>query len=580
MSELAVITGAGSGIGAALAIHLATTHNLHVLLVGRRADALAATAARCPTGTATPCAADLTAPTSPSLIADAIAAMGLRVRFLIHNAGTLGPIASLADTPRAEWEATLATNVTGPLFLTQKLLPHLAPRARILHISSGAAQRAFPGWGCYCASKAALNMVYRVLSAELQGLGVAVGSARPGVVETAMQGRIREEGGGVAAFKEHARFVALKAGMAEEEAGGGDGSIGGGAPPPAAALDTPENVAVFLSFLLTRTEDEEFAATEWDIRDVAHQARWCVPPHSPSPPPHEEKFDVLDASGAATGATAPRSLVHATGLFHKAAHVWVLSPYTGELLLQRRAACKDSWPSLLDCSAAGHVSAGEAALPSALRELEEELGLRVLPSRLRFLFTHLERAATLQKGRPFFNNEFQDVFLLCVSREEREALKPEEAELREGVVEVAVEAEAGEAEELPPLTRFRLQASEVSSVEWRKWRAVEAAYRARSATIVPWGEAPPPSGGAASSQQVLFDAIVGAVEGAAEAELAAALSLVGDMEANCDALSAALQEHVDTGGAALKELSSQMQSLLGLAGTVSGAEGGGEEATT
>ena len=84
----------------------------------------------------------------------------------------------------------------------------------------------------------------------------------------------------------------------------------------------------------------------------------------------EERFDIVDAAGAPTGETRPRSEVHALGLRHRAVHVWLLSPRTGELLLQRRADIKDSWPGRWDISSAGHLSAGESSLPTAMRELE------------------------------------------------------------------------------------------------------------------------------------------------------------------------------------------------------------------
>lgn len=91
----------------------------------------------------------------------------------------------------------------------------------------------------------------------------------------------------------------------------------------------------------------------------------------PSPPATEEHFDIVDASGVPTGETRPRSEVHAKGLRHRACHVWLLAPQTGELLLQRRADVKDSWPGRWDISSAGHLSAGEESLPTAMRELDE-----------------------------------------------------------------------------------------------------------------------------------------------------------------------------------------------------------------
>jgi hypothetical protein len=59
-------------------------------------------------------------------------------------------------------------------------------------------------------------------------------------------------------------------------------------------------------------------------------------------PPMEEHFDIVDpVSGQPTGEVRPRSQVHAQGLYHRAVHVWLWAPSRGELLLQRRAACKD-----------------------------------------------------------------------------------------------------------------------------------------------------------------------------------------------------------------------------------------------
>eukprot|EP00957_Ditylum_brightwellii_P005530 424079-Ditylum_brightwellii.AAC.1 len=91
----------------------------------------------------------------------------------------------------------MAVNMEGPLFLTQALLPKLKAAtttiggARVLHISSGASQKPYRGWGPYCTSKAGLNMIYRVLREELQPHNIHVGSVRPGVVDTPMQDQAR-----------------------------------------------------------------------------------------------------------------------------------------------------------------------------------------------------------------------------------------------------------------------------------------------------------------------------------------------------------------------------------------------------
>jgi isopentenyldiphosphate isomerase len=96
-------------------------------------------------------------------------------------------------------------------------------------------------------------------------------------------------------------------------------------------------------------------------------------------------------------------------LWHRCFHCWICgSDNEGSyLLLQRRAATKDTWPGYLDITAAGHLSAGEETL-DGLREVEEELGLRVNPERLFPLGTR-KIEQQIQAG---CDREFHDVFLL------------------------------------------------------------------------------------------------------------------------------------------------------------------------
>ena len=90
-----------------------------------------------------------------------------------------------------------------------------------------------------------------------------------------------------------------------------------------------------------------------------------------------EAFDLVDpATGARTGATAPRALCHSTGLWHASAYVFVTDA-AGRHLLQRRAATKDVAPGRWDMAAAEHVASGEAVADAAVRGLREELGVCV-----------------------------------------------------------------------------------------------------------------------------------------------------------------------------------------------------------
>lgn len=88
----------------------------------------------------------------------------------------------------------------------------------------------------------------------------------------------------------------------------------------------------------------------------------------------EELFDVCDEHDRVIS-TAPRSVVHAQRLLHRAVHIFVFNS-RGELLLHRRSATKDESPLKLTSSASGHLGAGEDYGPAADRELQEELGLQ------------------------------------------------------------------------------------------------------------------------------------------------------------------------------------------------------------
>ncbi|KAL3621704.1 hypothetical protein CASFOL_034364 [Castilleja foliolosa] len=104
----------------------------------------------------------------------------------------------------------------------------------------------------------------------------------------------------------------------------------------------------------------------------------------------EEHFDILTKSGKKTGITKPRSVVHRDGDYHRAVHVWVFAESTQQLLLQKRADCKDSWAGLWDISCAGHISAGDSSLVTARRELQEELGIKLPNDAFELLFVFLQ----------------------------------------------------------------------------------------------------------------------------------------------------------------------------------------------
>jgi isopentenyldiphosphate isomerase len=125
----------------------------------------------------------------------------------------------------------------------------------------------------------------------------------------------------------------------------------------------------------------------------------------------DELVDVRDGeTGERTGEVVWKSEAHRRGLWHRCFHCWVFGAGVGGpyLLVQRRSATKDTWPGYLDVTAAGHLAAGEEPL-DGLREVEEELGLRVDPGRL----TPLGTRRAEQRIPGGLDREFHDVFLIC-----------------------------------------------------------------------------------------------------------------------------------------------------------------------
>jgi isopentenyldiphosphate isomerase len=151
----------------------------------------------------------------------------------------------------------------------------------------------------------------------------------------------------------------------------------------------------------------------------------------------EEILDVLSPSGNPTGEVVPKSEAHRRGLYHRCFHCWVCDPAGGRLLAQRRSAAKKTWPGRLDTTAAGHLSSGEGIL-DGLRELEEELGLRVSPERL----IPLGRRRVEKEHPEGYDRELHGVFLLL------DTTPPAELELQREEVESVVSIRLEDVERL------------------------------------------------------------------------------------------------------------------------------------
>lgn len=186
-----LITGAGSGIGYALARRLAERGD-ELWLLARDAGRAKELSARFP-GART-VVGDLAV---PDRLSWALSQQVLpdRLDSLLHCAGVvdLGPVAEL--TPQV-WNRHLAVNLVSPAELTRLLLPQLrVARGHVVFVNSGAGLRANPEWGAYAAGKHGLKALADALRQEEAGNGVRVTSVYPGRTATPMQAKVhRQEG--------------------------------------------------------------------------------------------------------------------------------------------------------------------------------------------------------------------------------------------------------------------------------------------------------------------------------------------------------------------------------------------------
>lgn len=191
--HVVAITGASRGIGAAAARHFADA-GARVALIARDAAALATLAAEIgPQALALPC--DITDFAQVEAAVAQIEARWGRLDVLVNNAGTIDPIARLAEADPAAWGRLIDINLTGVFHGMRAALPLMrrAGHGSILTVSSGAAHRPLEGWSAYCASKAGAAMLTRAFHEE-EGDWLRVMGLSPGTVATDMQRAIRASG--------------------------------------------------------------------------------------------------------------------------------------------------------------------------------------------------------------------------------------------------------------------------------------------------------------------------------------------------------------------------------------------------
>jgi 3-oxoacyl-[acyl-carrier protein] reductase len=186
---VAVVTGAGSGIGRATAIELAR-RGLDVALLGRTEATLRATATEAArAGVRTLVArADVGVEADVGEAAALILAQLGTPRIVVNNAGIAGRKARIEETSAAEWDAVMAGNVRGPFLVSRAFLPSMraAGAGRIVNLGSISSTLGTAGLAAYCASKWAAVGFTKSLAEELRGSGLQALAVLPGSVDTPM----------------------------------------------------------------------------------------------------------------------------------------------------------------------------------------------------------------------------------------------------------------------------------------------------------------------------------------------------------------------------------------------------------
>ncbi len=199
MKTIAMVTGASKGLGLALAEQLARECDTLITVARQRHVHSVSDIASHSACQHIHYAADLSDMAQVTALCkklNPILQTPVQRYLLINNAGALGPMAQyhgLESSLSAQIAQTFNLNISAVITLTSHFLTlceqHNNAKVQVINISSGAARNAYPGWGVYCASKAALDRYSEV--AQLEAPFAQIVSLAPGVIDTDMQANIR-----------------------------------------------------------------------------------------------------------------------------------------------------------------------------------------------------------------------------------------------------------------------------------------------------------------------------------------------------------------------------------------------------
>ena len=194
--QVAIITGAGRGIGRAIALAYAR-EGARLALAARNEAEIEETAAAVSElgGETITVRTDVTSQIATERLARRVVEHFGRIDVLVNNAGISGPVGPLESNDIAEWVDTINVNLTGTFLVCRAVIPVMLQQGsgRIINLSGAGVANAWSNMSAYCSSKAAVVRLTEVIAQELDGKGITVNALGPGSVHTSMWERMTEQ---------------------------------------------------------------------------------------------------------------------------------------------------------------------------------------------------------------------------------------------------------------------------------------------------------------------------------------------------------------------------------------------------